>query len=189
MTTEALVAFATKYGSTAEIATAIGDTLRASGTDTEVRAARDVNDVGPYDVVILGSGVYMNRWHGEAVGFAKRFANDLRERSTWFFSSGPTGGTPKAEAAKVEVLAAQGPPPGQAGKLAEWIGIRGHATFGGKVGANMGGIFTRWIPKGDWRDFAAISEWTSAIARAASGMNGNHFETDIAREEPTAVIA
>lgn len=78
MTTRALVAFATKYGSTAEIATAIGDTLRASGTDADVRAAREVKDVRPYDVVILGSGVYMNRWHGEALDFAKRFANHLR---------------------------------------------------------------------------------------------------------------
>jgi len=188
MTTKALVAFATKYGSTAEIATAIGDTQRASGTDADVRAAREVTDVRRYGVVILGSGVYMNRWHGEALDFAKRFANDLAQRSTWFFSSGPTGGTPKAEAAMVEVLAAQGPPTGQAGELAERIGIRGQATFGGKVGENMGGIFTRWIPKGDWRDFAAISEWTSAIARA-SGMNGNHSESDVAREEPTAVVA
>jgi len=188
MTTRALVAFATKYGSTAEIATAIGDTLRASGTDADVRAAREVKDVRPYDVVILGSGVYMNRWHGEALDFAKRFANDLRERSTWIFSSGPTGGTPKAEAAMVEVLKTQAPPPGQAGKLAERIGIRGHATFAGRVGDNMGGFFARWIPKGDWRDFAAISEWASAIARA-SRTNGNQSEADVAREEPTAVIA
>lgn len=165
MTTKALVAYATKHGSTAEIATAIADTLRASGTDTDVHAAREVTDVRDYDVVILGSGVYMNRWHTEALDFAKRFVNDLRQRSTWFFSSGPTGGTPKADAAVVAVLEAQGPPPGQAGKWAERIGIRGHATFGGKVGEGLGGIFERWVPKGDWRDFRDISRWANRIAR------------------------
>jgi menaquinone-dependent protoporphyrinogen oxidase len=164
MTTKALVAYATKHGSTAEIATAIADTLRASGTDADLRAAREVADIADYDVVILGSGVYMNRWHSEALDFAKRFAIDLRQRSTWFFSSGPTGGTPKADAAVVAALAAQAPPPGQAGKWAERIGIRGHATFGGKVGDGLGGIFERWVPKGDWRDFRAISEWANGIA-------------------------
>lgn len=164
MTTKALVAFATKYGSTAEIATAIADTLRASGRDVDVRAAREVTDITRYNIVVLGSGVYMNRWHGEAIDFAKRFANDLRLRPTWFFSSGPTGGTPKADAALAAALEAQGPPPGQARKWAERIGIRGHATFGGKVGEGLGGIFERWVPKGDSRDFRAISRWANRIA-------------------------
>jgi menaquinone-dependent protoporphyrinogen oxidase len=172
MTTKALVAYATKHGSTAEIASAIADTLRASGTDADLCAAREVAGVTDYDVVILGSGVYMNRWHGEALDFAKRFANDLRQRSTWFFSSGPTGGTPKADAAVVAALAAQGPPPGEAGKWAQGIGIRGHATFGGKVDEGLGGIFERWVPKGDWRDFGAVRNWARGIAVASQGDAG-----------------
>jgi menaquinone-dependent protoporphyrinogen oxidase len=187
MTTKALVAFATKYGSTAEIAASIADTLRASGIDVDLRAARQVKDVEGYDVVVLGSGVYVNRWHGEALDFAKRFANGLRQRSTWFFSSGPTGGTPKAEVAMADILRTQGPPPGQARKLAEQIGILGHKTFAGKIGENMGGFFARWIPKGDWRDFTAISQWASAIA-GASRSNGNRSEADAVRKEPSAVI-
>jgi menaquinone-dependent protoporphyrinogen oxidase len=165
--TKTLVAYASKHGSTAEIAAAIAQALRSSGIDVELRAARQVSDVSGYDTVILGSGVYMGRWHGEALDFAKRFERDLRTRTTWFFSSGPTGGTPEAESKVIEILEAQGPAPGKAGRLAERIGVRGHAIFGGKVGEGMGGIFERWIPKGDWRDFAAISEWAASIAKAS----------------------
>jgi menaquinone-dependent protoporphyrinogen oxidase len=162
-----LVAYASKHGSTAEIAAAIAQSLRSSGIEVELRAARQVSDVRPFDAVILGSGVYMNRWHGEALDFAKRFEHELRTRPTWFFSSGPTGGTPAAEAKLSEALEAQGPPPGQAGKWAARIGIRGHALFGGQVKTGMGGVFERWIPKGDWRDFAAISEWAAGIAKTS----------------------
>jgi menaquinone-dependent protoporphyrinogen oxidase len=165
--TKTLVAYATKHGSTAEIAGAIADVLRASGADVDLRPARQVSDVQTYDTVILGSGVYMDRWHGEALDFAKRFERDLRSRPTWFFSSGPTGGTPEAEAKLLKVLEAQGPPPGQAAKWAQRIGIRGHAIFGGEVKPGLGGIFERWIPKGDWRNFKVISDWAASVAKAS----------------------
>jgi menaquinone-dependent protoporphyrinogen oxidase len=165
--TKTLVAYATKHGSTAEIASAIADKLRSYGVDTDFRAAREVSDLAPYQAVVLGAGVYMGRWHGEALDFLKRFEAPLRARPVWLFSSGPTGGTPKAEEALAAALKSQGPPPGQARKWADRIGVLSHATFGGKVGDGVGGIFERWVPKGDWRDFGAISEWATGIAEAS----------------------
>jgi hypothetical protein len=44
--------------------------------------------------------------------------------------------------------------------------VRGYRTFGGRVGPEMGGVFERWVPKGDWRDFEAIRGWASHIADA-----------------------
>ena len=31
----------------------------------------------------------------------------------------------------------------------------------------MGGIFARWVPRGDWRDFSAIRRWARGIFREA----------------------
>ena len=164
MARHALVAYATKHGGTTEIAVRIAETLRACGLDVDVRTASDVTDVRGYDLIILGSAVYMFRWQGEALDFARRFERELRERPTWFFSSGPTGGSPKADAQLAEQLRTQGPPPGKAGAWATRIGIRGHRTFGGRVDERMGGFFERWVPKGDWRDFVDVTAWAQRIA-------------------------
>ena len=166
MSAAILVAYGSKYGSTAGIAEAIGETLRDRGLVTDVLPARDVRRIDGYDAVVVGSGVYAGRWHGDAAGLLKRFERELGCRPTWLFSSGPTGGNPKAEAEMAATLAAQPDPPGNISKVARRIGPRDHRTFAGRVGGGMGGIFARWIPKGDWRDFDAIRAWATEIARS-----------------------
>ena len=162
----ALVAYGSKYGSTAGIAEAIGSALQNVGLVTQVESAKDVDSLAGYDLVIVGAGVYTGRWNGDAVAFLKRFEVDLRARPTWFFSSGPTGGSPKAEQQMAELLAAQPGPPGEASKCADRIGVRGHRWFAGRITPEMGGIFARWMPRGDWRDFDDIAAWARSIAQA-----------------------
>ena len=53
-----LVTAASKHGATAEIARRIGEVLSSAGIETDVRPPEQVTTVAPYDVVILGSGVY-----------------------------------------------------------------------------------------------------------------------------------
>jgi len=166
MTARALVAYGSKYGSTAGIAKVIAETLRDCGLETDIQPADEVRTIERYDVVVVGGGVYVGRWHGDAVDFVKRFEADLTDRPTWLFSSGPTGGTAKAEAAMARVLAEQPRPPGNVARIAQRIGIRGHRTFAGAVTDGMGGFFARWIPKGDWRDFEAARAWATEIANA-----------------------
>jgi len=166
MTARALVAYGSKYGSTAGIAKVIAETLRDRGLETDIQPADEVRTLEPYDVVVVGGGVYVGRWHGDAVDFVKRFEHDLIDRPTWLFSSGPTGGTAKAEAEMARVLAEQPGPPGNVARIAQRIGIRGHRTFAGAVTDGMGGFFARWIPKGDWRDFEAARAWATEIATA-----------------------
>jgi menaquinone-dependent protoporphyrinogen oxidase len=164
MTARVLVAYGSKYGATAGIAEAIGATLREHGLAADVRPAAEVDRIDDYDAMVVGGGLYVSRWHGDAVGFLRRFERELATRPTWLFSSGPTGGTPKAELELRDVLARQPGPPGNIAKLAGRIRPRSHRTFGGRAGSDMGGIFARWIPKGDWRDFDAVRAWAGAIA-------------------------
>jgi menaquinone-dependent protoporphyrinogen oxidase len=166
--TRILVAYATKYGATAEIADAVAAGIRDTGAEVEVRPAKDVRDLTGVDAVVVGAGVYMNRWHGDGLDFLKRFERELAGRPTWLFSSGPTGGDPKAEAKLQEILAAQPPAPGEAGKRAAKVGARGQATFAGRVDdttAKSGGIFARFIPRGDWIDRDAARQWGASIGQ------------------------
>jgi menaquinone-dependent protoporphyrinogen oxidase len=161
-----LVAYASKHGSTAEIAEAIGEALRARGDEVEVRPAAEVRELSGVEGVVIGSALYMGRWMREGVEFLKRHERTLRDVPTWLFSSGPTGGTPDADA-KVREMGpvATGRPVGNVARLADRIYALGHVTFPGRVVPEMGGMFARWVPRGDWRDFGAIRTWAGGLFR------------------------
>lgn len=163
-----LVAYATKHGSTGEIAEAIGDELRAGGLTVDVRPVAEVKSLDGYGAAVVGSVVQVGGWQGDAIRLLKRFERELAERPVWLFSSGPTGGSKEAEAAVARVHDAPEaePAPKKVAALAERIHARGHATFAGRVTPDMGGVFAKWIPQGDWRDFGVIRGWAQAIAIA-----------------------
>ena len=156
--TRVLIAFGSKRGSTREIARAIAWTLEETGLEVDVRPAAEVGDVGSYGAVILGGAVYMNRWHRDAKRFGRRFTGALRARPVWLFSSGPLDLT--AEEREI-------PPVAFVAKLAERIGARGHATFGGRLASDPTGYAASAMAKsmaGDYRNFAEIRAWASGVA-------------------------
>nr|HQD26703.1 flavodoxin domain-containing protein [Methanoculleus thermophilus] len=57
-----LVAYATRYGSTADVAEAIGDELRKSGADVDVKPVGEVRDLSLYRAAVIGSPIYMGKW-------------------------------------------------------------------------------------------------------------------------------
>lgn len=175
MSAPVLVAYATKHGSTAEIAEAIGADLRAMGCEAEVRPVSEVRDLRPYGTVVVGSAVYHGRWRRDAVDFLGRFEHELENRRTWLFSSGPTGGTPEADAKVGAALARESPMPAPPDirRTAERIRALGHETFGGRVGDEMTGFLERWMPRGDWRDFDHVRAWARMIGRRISSPIGS----------------
>ena len=84
-----LVAYATKKGSTQEVATAIAAELAARGADVTTLAAGDVADVTPYDGVVVGGSLYMGRWHADARRLLARQAERLAARPLAVFAIGP----------------------------------------------------------------------------------------------------
>ena len=86
-----LVTAASKHGATAEIADAIAGKFRESAIDVEIHAPDAVDDVVPYDAVVIGSAVYAGHWLEPARRFVDRHATALASRPTWLFSSGPIG--------------------------------------------------------------------------------------------------
>ena len=66
MTALILVAYATKHGSTQEVAEAIAATLREHALEVEVKPASEVRALDRYGAVVLGAPLYSGRWHGDA---------------------------------------------------------------------------------------------------------------------------
>jgi menaquinone-dependent protoporphyrinogen oxidase len=156
-----LVTAASRHGATMEVARAIADVLRDTGLDTSVHRPEDVDSVDAYDVVIVGSAVYMGRWMSAAREFVERNADALRARSVWIFSTGPIGDPlkPAEEPADVATMLALS-------------GARDHRLFGGRLDKGHLGFGERTVVRlvgagdGDYRPWDDIAAWASMIARA-----------------------
>ena len=164
--TRILVAYATKHNATTEIAESIGETLRQSaGLKVDVRAVDTIDDITSYDVVILGSAVYVSQWQPKAVDFLTNHADELAQRTVWLFSSGPTGeGDP-------ETLLDGWSFPEALQPLVEKIQPRGVKVFHGKLDLDNLNFFERSVsrvvhaPEGDFRNWEEIQSWAKHIAQ------------------------
>ena len=84
-----LVAYATKYGATRQMAERIAEQLRAAGLDVDVQPVKAISDLTCYEAIVLGSAVFYGSWMKEAVTFAQHNQAALTTRAVWLFSSGP----------------------------------------------------------------------------------------------------
>ena len=159
-----LVAYGTRNGSTAGIATMIAAALRGDDIAVDVRPATEVRDVSGYDAVVLGGALYAGRWHTDARRFARRHATALRGRPVWLFSSGPLDNT----ADTIDI-----PPVRQAAQAAEMLSARGHVTFGGQLTPDARGFIARSMVRngrgGDFRNPQRVAEWSLKIAADLRG--------------------
>ena len=161
-----LVAYATKYGATAEIADRIGQVLREAGLRTDVLPVDRVGDLTAYKAVVLGSAVYIGQWRKEAAKFLAANEKALAERPVWLFSSGPTGKGDPAELMKGCRF------PEALRPIADRIRPRDMAIFHGMLNMKKVNLLERLVikgikaPVGDFRDWDAITSWATAIAGA-----------------------
>jgi menaquinone-dependent protoporphyrinogen oxidase len=89
MTAPVLVAYATRYGSTQEVAETVAATLREGGIEVDVHPMQEVRTLEGYGAVVLGAPLYMGRWHKDAQGFLSQHREALTERPVAVFALGP----------------------------------------------------------------------------------------------------
>src|SRR6266487_6623990 len=80
-----LVTFATRAGSTYEVAARVAEVLRAGGATVEVKPVAAVHEVKDYDAVVIGSAIRMGQWLPEAVQFVKAHRETLSHIPTAYF--------------------------------------------------------------------------------------------------------
>jgi menaquinone-dependent protoporphyrinogen oxidase len=161
-----LVAYASQYGSTAEIAEKIGEVLRKENLEVSILAVNEIRDVSSYGAVILGSGVYAGHWLKDAVNFLESNEKVLATKPVWIFSSGPTG-----EGEPIEIMHGWRFPEAQQ-SLISHIKPRDIRLFHGKIDPDKLHLGDKLIVKavrakmGDFRDWDMISTWAKEISTA-----------------------
>lgn len=158
-----LVTYASRHGSTREIADDIAKVLYERGAKVVTRATDEVGDLVPYYAVVLGSAIYEGDWLPEATDFMRRFADKLEGLPLWLFSSGTAGDIP------TETMR-EWTHPQLLDSLFARVQPRGHVVFGGSFDPHRLSVGDWWrYPslrgvKGDYRDWNAVEAWANEIA-------------------------
>lgn len=152
-----LVAYASRHGSTREVAEAVAARLRERGHEVVIRPAADVGELEPYGGVVLGGALYFGRLHRDAVAFLARYESELAERPLAVFALGPKTAEPKDLAAcraQLDRALRKAPEP------------RAIAVFGGAIRPDeLRFPFSR-LPASDARDWDAIEAWADEVGEA-----------------------
>jgi menaquinone-dependent protoporphyrinogen oxidase len=158
-----LIAYASKYGATKEMAERVAQVLRRNDVTVDVKEADTVSSLHPYDAVVLGSGVYFDNWLPEASELLESFQDELTSKPVWLFSSGLTAKVGPQQWLFPETLQ----------PLVKKINPKAIALFGGKVVAEQLSL-EDWLinpslrveEAGDYRNWHEIEAWARNIAKA-----------------------
>jgi menaquinone-dependent protoporphyrinogen oxidase len=162
--TAVLVAYATKYGSTQEIAGVVAEALRERGLETDVRPARDVSSLDGYSAVVLGAALYMHRWHRDVVRFVSRHHTELARLPVAVFAVGPVNDTTQEFGDAREQL-------DHVMARWEWLSPASVAVFGGRFDPARlrfpgAARLLSTVPATDIVDPAAIGAWAHSLPEA-----------------------
>jgi len=163
MPASVLVAYATRYGSTQEVAEAVAETLRERGLGVSVQPMQEVRTLQGYSAVVLGTALYMFRLHKDAHRFLTRHREALSKRPVAIFAMGPINNDEKewqGVRAQLDKELAMFP----------WFTPVAQEIFGGKFDPaklrfpyNLVPYLKR-LPASDIRDWNAIRAWASTVA-------------------------
>lgn len=154
-----LVLYATRHGSTQQVAEAVGAAARASGADVDIRPAASVRQpLAGWNLIVLGAPLYSGRWHRDAHRFLKRHRAELTSVPVAVFGMGPRSDDEDAwqhSRAQLDRALAR----------RAWLVPVAVAVFGGADPVRPGQAQRR-----DLRDWTEIGDWTrKVLALASSG--------------------
>jgi menaquinone-dependent protoporphyrinogen oxidase len=154
--TAALVAHASKHGSTREVAERVAEVMRRAGIDVDVMPAANVGHLRGYDTVVLGGALYTGRLHKDARQFLARHRDALSVRSVAVFALGPR--TNEAS----DVAGSRGQLDRALAKTPE-IEPVSVAVFGGVVDPDKLRFPFNRMAASDARDWPAIEAWAAEL--------------------------
>ncbi len=153
-----LLAYATRYGSTQQVAETIADTLRKVGLEVDIQPMQEVRKLDKYDAIVLGAAIYNARWHPDAHQFLSQHQEALRQLPVAIFALGPLSTSNAAmrnSRRQLDKELQQYP----------WLKPVAVEIFAGKYDPTKPGLgfFERFVPASDHRNWDAIHAWANSL--------------------------
>ncbi|MCX6035842.1 MAG: flavodoxin [Chloroflexi bacterium] len=167
MPNKILVTYASRAGSTAGVAEAIGKTLAESGAQVAVLAMHDVNDLAPYRAVVAGSAIQNKQWLPEAMQFMQTHQAALAQRPFAAFLVCMTLAMKNTDQYRGFVADFLQPvrtlvKPVSEGLFAGMLDIRKVPSASDRFKFRLSVLFGAWS-EGDHRDWNAIRSWADSL--------------------------
>ncbi len=161
-TKKILVAYASKAGSTAEVADFIGKSLAGKGAVVDVKQIKSLRDISGYQAVVIGSAIRAGELLPETVDFAKLHKENLQRIPVAYFVVCTTLRINTEERRK-KVNAYLDP-------LCAEITPVDKGLFAGKMDYSKLDFISKIIikymvktPEGDFRDWDAVKKWVDNL--------------------------
>jgi menaquinone-dependent protoporphyrinogen oxidase len=161
MNQKVLIAYATRCGSTVEVAQAVAEELTKRGFAVDVRQAAKVTEIDGYTAVVVGSAVRFGSWMPEAVKFVEQNRAALNNLPTAFFAVHLMNMSDD-DASRKARLAYLDP-------VRKLVSPKAEAFFPGVGDLSKVSFLERLIgkmvksPEGDFRDWTKIRAWAQEI--------------------------
>ncbi len=167
MNDKILVTYASRNGSTAGVAEAIGKTLAEGGAQVDVLPMQAVNDLLPYRAVVAGSAIQAAHWLPEAMQFIQNNQAALARKPFAAFLVCMTLAMPKADQYRGYVADFMEPvralvTPVSEGLFAGALDISKVPSFSDRLKFRLSILFGVWS-QGDHRDWNAIRAWAESL--------------------------
>ena len=160
-----LIGYASRIGSTREIANRIADAIRTHSSDVDLCSVDQILDFDRYDAVVFGSGVYDGSWTAEATELIRRHAAVLARRPVWLFSVGSFGDRHPIIGGLIKKE------PKEITEFEETLHPRDYRVFAGVIDLDHWPAWGRLLFKalgghaGDNRHWPDIDAWANKIAQ------------------------
>ncbi len=170
-TRRVLIGYASRFGSTREIADRIASAVRTDSNDVDVRSVDEIADLDPYDAVVFGSGVYDGSWTAEATEFMRRQAAALARTPVWLFSVGSFGDRHPIVGGLIKKE------PKEISEFEGTLHPRDYRVFAGVIDLDHWPAWARLMFKalgghaGDNRQWPNIDAWAKSIAQALRALD------------------
>jgi menaquinone-dependent protoporphyrinogen oxidase len=173
MNDKILVTYASRFGSTAGVAEAIGKTLVEGGAQVDVLPMKDVKDLATYCGVVAGSAINGGAWLPEAMQFMQTHRVALTQKPFAAFLVCMTLTMRNAEQYRSHVATWLDPvralvQPMSEGLFPGALDIRRIPSFSDRLKFRLSVLFGAW-KEGDQRDWKAVRTWAESLVPLMKG--------------------
>ena len=169
LTMNALIVYGTRYGATASTSKEIAKVLRDEGFNVRVVNVKNerVKDISEYELIIVGSGMKINRWTKEPEQFLNKFKRELQHKKVAIFVSSARARQKKyldekADKYKLNPIA-----------MTIFGGVLNYDDMGWMARKTVGQLYRKYEAMGiekkngvyDTRDWDSIRNWSRELAR------------------------